>query len=689
MKLGTSLLAVLMVGCTANEKSSINVNNDEPQLSIVSPADESSVDEYDLVEFRGMATDLEDDETDIQITWESGTDGVLNVDSPDAEGNVYFATDALTPGNHVITLTATDTQGLSSSVSMRLEVVDELDEPTIEIRNPSEGEIGEEGVATTFAALVGDVQDAPQDLMVSFASDLDGEFCVPTPDDIGFAACEAVLSVGEHMLLFAVADSHEFTAFAELTYVVLPGTQVDNDSDGYTEEEGDCDDTQSTISPDGVEVINQLDDDCDGIIDEETDAYDDDGDGFSEQDGDCDDTNGDAYPGGEEEVNGIDDNCDGIIDNNTIIFDDDGDGFSEEEGDCDDAEAATYPGNTEVADGLDNDCDTYIDEGTPFFDDDGDCYCESLPCYGSVNANCAAAQLTDGDCDDNDVNTSPDLVWYADFDGDLRGNPSNSTASCNQPLSYVSNADDCDDTNVYAWTGNPESCDGYDNDCDGSVDEGVTNTYYQDLDGDLYGSNTVTTEACSAPANYVSIAGDCNDSNATAHVGATETCDGIDNDCDGDSDEQNASGCIDYYQDIDNDTYGTSASICACEPEGNYTATRPGDCFDDGVNAAITHPNANYSGVSSPRGDTGTYDFDCDGVVEKENTSLAACYGGSLGLSSCSTGWYSQSSLTGGLNGTVPSCGVSGTLAYSCNANSWYQACSYSTYSNSVTQRCR
>ena len=67
---------------------------------------------------------------------------------------------------------------------------------------------------------------------------------------------------------------------AEMTYEVLPGTQVDNDADGYTEEEGDCDDTQSTISPDGVEIINQLDDDCDGIVDEETDAYDDDGDGF-------------------------------------------------------------------------------------------------------------------------------------------------------------------------------------------------------------------------------------------------------------------------------------------------------------------------------------------------------------------------------------------------------------------------
>ena len=677
-----------MIGCGGSDKSSLNVNNDEPQLSIITPADESSVDEYDLVEFRGMATDLEDSETAIQITWESGLDGVLNVDSPDADGNVYFATDTLTPGNHVITLTATDTQGLSGSVSMRLEVVDELDEPTIEIRNPSEGEIGEEDVATTFAVLVGDVQDASQDLLVSLVSSIDGEFCVPAPDDIGFAACETVLDVGEHTLQFSVTDSHDFTATAEMTYVVLPGSQVDNDSDGYTEEEGDCDDTQSTISPEGVETINQLDDDCDGVIDEETDAFDDDGDGFSEQEGDCDDANDDVYPGGEEVVNGVDDDCNGVIDNNTIVFDDDGDGLSEEEGDCDDYEPATYPGNTEIADGVDNDCDTYIDEGTPFFDDDGDCYCESLPCYGSANANCTLAQLTDGDCDDNDDIISPDLVWYADLDGDLRGNPNSSMASCTQPVGYVSNAQDCNDSSAYAWTGNPESCDGYDNDCDGTVDEGVTTTYYQDLDGDLYGSNTVTTEACSPPLNYVSIAGDCNDSSAVAYTGANEVCDGIDNDCDGDSDEQNATGCLTYYQDIDDDGYGTSTSICACEPVGDFTTINSGDCFDDGMNANITYPNAPYSTSTSPRGDDGTYDFNCDGVETKGDTDLADCYGGWYGAANCSNGWYSRSSITGLLNPTVPACGDSDYKSYSCSTGSWSNpVCSFSRVQ--TMQQCR
>ena len=74
---------------------------------------------------------------------------------------------------------------------MRLEVVDELDEPMIEFAI-LQSEVGER-CTNQLSVLVLDVQDAPEDLMVSFASDLDGEFCVPTPDDIGFAACEGFL----------------------------------------------------------------------------------------------------------------------------------------------------------------------------------------------------------------------------------------------------------------------------------------------------------------------------------------------------------------------------------------------------------------------------------------------------------------------------------------------------------------
>ena len=95
------------------------------------------------------------------------------------------------------------------------------------------------------------------------------------------AGCESTLTVGVHQLSFAVTDSHEFTTSEEMELAIFPSTQVDNDFDGFTEEEGDCDDTIPTTNPDGVEVHNGIDDDCDQLIDEETEAYDDDQDGFT------------------------------------------------------------------------------------------------------------------------------------------------------------------------------------------------------------------------------------------------------------------------------------------------------------------------------------------------------------------------------------------------------------------------
>ena len=41
-------------------------------------------------------------------------------------------------------------------------------------------------------------------------------------------------------------------------------------------------------------------------------------------------------------------------------------------------------------------------------------------------------------------------------------------------------------------------------------------------------------------------------------LGVQETCDGVDNNCDGTVDEVNAVGCVDYYQDLDGDGFGSS-----------------------------------------------------------------------------------------------------------------------------------
>ena len=58
--------------------------------------------------------------------------------------------------------------------------------------------------------------------------------------------------------------------------------------------------------------------------------------------------------------------------------------------------------------------------------------------------------------------------------------------------------EDCDDNNSNVNANVEEICDGIDNKCDGNIDEGVTQTFYEDADGDGFGNDAVIVEACEA-----------------------------------------------------------------------------------------------------------------------------------------------------------------------------------------------
>jgi MYXO-CTERM domain-containing protein len=161
----------------------------------------------------------------------------------------------------------------------------------------------------------------------------------------------------------------------------VPDDEQDGDGDGYAPCEGDCDDGDHLRSPGRVEVAcNGLDDDCDG---QQPDAdLDGDGDGLSACDGDCDDGDPSSFPGAVEVCDSrigpggallpVDNDCDGLANED---FDADGDGHpgegcTELPLDCNDDDPSIHPGATELPDQIDQDCDGHV--GWP-----GGCSCDS------------------------------------------------------------------------------------------------------------------------------------------------------------------------------------------------------------------------------------------------------------------------------------------------------------------------
>jgi hypothetical protein len=271
-------------------------------------------------------------------------------------------------------------------------------------------------------------------------------------------------------------------------------TPIDLDEDGYTVCGGDCDDNDNTIYPGAPELCDGKDNDCDTLVDEgvgslwyqdsDSDTY---GNpavsqqactqpsGYVSDSTDCNDSDANEHP---NQVWYKDADNDGYSDGTTDTISCTRPGgykvaseLTAITGDCDDSNGAVNPAATEVCNGIDDDCDTLIDEGVT-------------------------------------------TTYYQDSDSDTYGNPAVSQQACSQPVGYVLDNTDC-------------------NDSDAAVNPGATEVPYNGKDDDC---NAVTLDDDLDQDSYP-IATDCDDTNAAVNPGATEVCNGIDDNCDGNIDE--------------------------------------------------------------------------------------------------------------------------------------------------------
>ncbi len=109
--------------------------------------------------------------------------------------------------------------------------------------------------------------------------------------------------------------------------------------------------------------------------------------------------------------------------------------------------------------------------------------------------------------------------------------------------------------------------------------------------------------------------GDCNDANAAIHPGATEICNGLDDNCNGQTDEGLA--FTTYYQDLDLDGYGNPAvSKSACSQPAGYVLDHT-DCLD--TNASVPGPTELCGPGNAPNG----VDENCNGVTDEGCTAVS------------------------------------------------------------------
>ncbi len=246
------------------------------------------------------------------------------------------------------------------------------------------------------------------------------------------------------------------------------------------------------------------------------------------------------------------------------------------------------------------DCD---DTKVTYQDGDGDGFGSNtkVPC-GSVtnNTDCNDAQVRYGDVDGDGFGSSTKVacggvanssdcddtkVTYQDNDGDTYG--SGAAVACGTAAGNT----DCNDSDAAVYPGATEVQDGKDNNCNGGTDEGFTQTWYRDKDGDGFGNPNVFVQSSTQPAGYVGNKLDCDDNYVTYEdrdgdgwgSSTKVPCSLIRRTGDCNDGDRRISSPRTWYRDRDGDKYGNPAEtlvICQADAPTGYVSNGT-DCNDN------------------------------------------------------------------------------------------------------------
>lgn len=191
-------------------------------------------------------------------------DGLIFSGSPTVTGNISVPWN-FSLGDHQTTVTAVDTEGHIAEVTTNFEMVDG-GAPTVTIQAPRNNATADTASPVNFQGLVGDDLTPIESLVVEWSSDQMGVLSSAPADSSGDTTFAAYLTAGTHTITLSVSDTDGKVTRESVVVNVDDPLSRDDDGDGYTENQGDCNDADPLANPAMVEICDDADNDCNGMI---------------------------------------------------------------------------------------------------------------------------------------------------------------------------------------------------------------------------------------------------------------------------------------------------------------------------------------------------------------------------------------------------------------------------------------